>query len=86
MSRRCFTNVAIPVLACAMVTAVTLVGRSAIADRADNLIASRDPFGQLRTFTTNGVFDSKTRSSRTSVPTAEPASLSSARPGLDDHA
>ena len=41
MSRRCFTNVAIPALACAMVTAVTLVGRSAIANRADNLIASR---------------------------------------------
>jgi cytochrome c peroxidase len=57
MSPRCFTNLAIPVLASAMVAGVTLADRSAIADRADNLIASRDPFGQLRTLTTNGVFD-----------------------------
>jgi len=57
MSRRCFTSLAIPVLASAMVAAVTLADRSARADRADNLIASRDPFGQLRTLTTHGVFD-----------------------------
>ena len=57
MSRRCFTHLAIPVLTCAMVTTVTLAGRLAVADRADNLVASRDQFGQLRTFTTNGVFD-----------------------------
>jgi cytochrome c peroxidase len=57
MSRRCFINPAILVLASAMVAAVTLAGRSATADRADNLIASRDPFGQLRTLTTAGVFD-----------------------------
>jgi hypothetical protein len=56
MPRR-FTNLAIPVLASAVVTTVTLVGRVAVSDRADNLIASRDPFGQLRTFTTNGVID-----------------------------
>jgi hypothetical protein len=54
---RCFSTLAIPVLAGAIVTTVTLTGRSATADRADDVIASRDPFGQLRTFTTNGAFD-----------------------------
>jgi len=57
MFHRCLTNVAIPVMAGAIVATVTLPGRSAMADRADNLIASQDPFGQLRTFTTNGLFD-----------------------------
>ncbi|HJZ71495.1 MAG TPA: hypothetical protein VKE51_07115 [Vicinamibacterales bacterium] len=57
MLHRCFTNVAIPVLAGAIVATVTLPDRSAMADRADNLIASRDPSGQLHTFTTNGAFD-----------------------------
>jgi cytochrome c peroxidase len=57
MWRRCFATVAVPVLAGAIVTTATLAGRSAMADRADSLIASRDPFGQLRTFTTNGGFD-----------------------------
>lgn len=47
-------------LVISMVSAVvvwTLTRGSAAADHADNLIASRDPFGQLRTFTTNGTFD-----------------------------
>jgi cytochrome c peroxidase len=57
MWHRYFTTLAIPVLAGATVTTATLASRPATADRADNLIASRDPFGQLRTFTTNGVFD-----------------------------
>jgi hypothetical protein len=34
-----------------------LAGRLATADHAGDLIASRDPFGQLRTFTTTGSFD-----------------------------
>ncbi len=40
-----------------MAAALSLSGRPARADRADDLIASPDPFGQLRTFTTNGSFD-----------------------------
>jgi cytochrome c peroxidase len=41
----------------AILLALTLTTRQATADRADNLIATRDPFGQLRTFTTNTGFD-----------------------------
>src|SRR5690242_4580472 len=41
----------------AAVTMLALADRSATADRSDALLASRDQFGQLRTFTTNGEFD-----------------------------
>src|SRR5262245_16706745 len=47
-------------LAISMASAVvvwTLTPGSAAADHAGDLIASRDPFGQLRTFTTSGSFD-----------------------------
>src|SRR5215471_12879514 len=57
MLRRSFAKLAIPVLASGIVTTATLPVRSARADHADNIIASRDPFGELRTVTTNGVFD-----------------------------
>jgi cytochrome c peroxidase len=40
-----------------IVTILTLAGLPATADRADSATASRDPFGQLQTFTTNGTFD-----------------------------
>ena len=57
MLGRRFTCLAIPAAACAVVLALTLAGRPATADHADRLIASRDPSGQLRTFTTNSGFD-----------------------------
>jgi cytochrome c peroxidase len=41
----------------AIAATLTLSSRTAAADSASNLIASRDPFGQLRTFTTSGAFD-----------------------------
>src|SRR5690349_22273006 len=56
MLRRCFATLTI-LVATGMVAMLTLSGRAADADDADTVIASRDPFGQLRTFTTNGVFD-----------------------------
>jgi cytochrome c peroxidase len=57
MLHRRFTRLAIPAAAGAIVSTLTLAGRPATADHADHLIASRDPFGQLRTFTTNSGFD-----------------------------
>src|SRR5262245_17792344 len=45
-------------LATAALCAILMVAiRPATADREDRLIASRDPFGQLRTYTTNDGFD-----------------------------
>ncbi len=41
----------------AVLMTLMLASRPAGASRADDLIASRDPFGQLRTYTTNGSFD-----------------------------
>ena len=41
----------------ALVIMHLVASRPASAHHADDLIASRDPFGQLRTFTTNGSFD-----------------------------
>jgi hypothetical protein len=52
-----FTCLSIPVATGALAAALTLSGQSATADRNDALIASRDRFGQVRTFTTNGQFD-----------------------------
>ena len=57
MLRLRLATLGVPAATCAIVTILTLAGRSATADRADDLIASRDPFGQLRTFTTSGAFD-----------------------------
>ena len=57
MLRRRFRCLAIPAVAGAILLTLTLTARPATADRADNLIASRDPSGQLRTFTTNNGFD-----------------------------
>ena len=48
---------AVPATACAIVSTLTLAGRTATADHAGKLIATRDPSGQLRTFTTNEGFD-----------------------------
>ncbi len=56
MGRR-FTNLAISVATGAVAATLTLASRPAAADHEGNLIASRDQFGQLRTFTTNGSFD-----------------------------
>ena len=56
MLHHCFTTL-IPVTTGAVVAILTLSGRTADAGGADALIASRDPFGQLRTFTTKGTFD-----------------------------
>jgi cytochrome c peroxidase len=56
MPRRHFARVAILVVTSAVVV-LTMSGSRADANGAENLIASRDPFGQLRTFTTNGTFD-----------------------------
>ena len=52
-----FTKLAVPLATGVLVTILALAGQSATANRADDLIASRDRFGQLRTFTTNGAFD-----------------------------
>ena len=54
--RRSYTG---PVIlgAGAVLMTLTLASRPAGASRADDLIGSRDPFGQLRTYTTNGSFD-----------------------------
>jgi len=57
MSHPCLTKMAIPALACAIVTTVMLAGRPTRADREDNIIASRDAFGVLKTFTENTEFD-----------------------------
>jgi cytochrome c peroxidase len=57
MLHRHFASLAIPLAAGAILSALTLTARPATADGAGNLIASRDPFGQLRTFTTNDGFD-----------------------------
>ena len=57
MLHRRFTRLAIPAAAGAILSTLSLTARPATADRADNLIASRDPSGQLRTFTTNNGFD-----------------------------
>jgi hypothetical protein len=57
MRHRRFTSLSIATLIGALAATLTLTGRVATADRADDLIASRDQFGQLRTFTTNGQFD-----------------------------
>src|SRR4051812_35124034 len=43
--------------ASAVLMTLTLASRPAGASRADNLIGSQDPIGQLRTYTTNGSFD-----------------------------
>lgn len=56
MYRR-FSGLMVTVLTGTLATTLTLIGRSATADKAEGLIASRDKFGQLRTFTTNGQFD-----------------------------
>jgi cytochrome c peroxidase len=57
MQPRRLAKLEVPVVTAAIVTILVLAGRPADADRAGNLIASRDPFGQLRTFTTRGAFD-----------------------------
>src|SRR5215467_12526328 len=57
MMHRRFTGLTVTVLTGALAATLTLIGRSATADRAEDLIPSRDRFGQLRTFTTNGHFD-----------------------------
>ena len=57
MLHRRFTRLAIPAAAGAILSTLSLTARPVMADRADNLIASRDPSGQLRTFTTNNGFD-----------------------------
>src|SRR5690349_5642690 len=57
MSWTRLTRLAISVVTGAVVTMLALSERSATADRSDALLASRDLFGQLRTFTTNGEFD-----------------------------
>jgi hypothetical protein len=57
MPGRRHTNLAISVATVAVAAALTLAVEPASADRHDDLIASRDRFGQLRTFTTNGSFD-----------------------------
>ncbi len=59
----------------AVLMTLTLAGRPAGASRADDLIGSRDPFGQLRTLHHQRRFrSSRIRSSRISAPTAAPAS------------
>ncbi len=57
MLPRRLTSLAIPVATGAIAAVLTLIGRSTAAHPAHDLIASRDPFGQLRTYTTNGRFD-----------------------------
>jgi len=57
MLHRRFTGLSVSVATCALAASLTLLGQPATADRAGDLIASRDQFGQLRTFTTNGQFD-----------------------------
>src|SRR3954471_7724493 len=59
MVPRHLTKVAVAAATGAMVAMVMLAGRPAMADRADDLIASSDPFGQLRTFTARRAFDLK---------------------------
>ncbi len=54
---RRFMRFAVPAAAGALLLILTLTARPATADRSDRIIASRDPFGQLRTFTTNSGFD-----------------------------
>jgi cytochrome c peroxidase len=57
MSWTRLTRLAISLVIGAVVTMLALPDRSATAERADAILASRDAFGQLRTFTTNGEFD-----------------------------
>jgi len=57
MLRRCSTTLAIPVATGCVVIIAILSASPADADRAASLTASRDGFGQLRTFTTSGAFD-----------------------------
>src|SRR5262249_10837631 len=57
MLRRYFAAFTIPVATGAFVIIMALSGRTVGADGGDNVIDSRDPFGQLRTLTTNGAFD-----------------------------
>jgi hypothetical protein len=57
MLRRHFAMLAIPIATGATAVILTLSGRAVKADDAARLIASRDPFGQLRTLTTNDAFD-----------------------------
>ena len=52
-----FTKSGITVLMAVIVTILMLAGRPAAADHTDDLIASRDPFGQLHTLSTSGSFD-----------------------------
>src|SRR5689334_8127803 len=57
MPGRRFTTVVTSIAAGVVAAALTFTAGPAAADRRDNLIASSDRFGQLRTFTTNGSFD-----------------------------
>jgi hypothetical protein len=59
MLRRCLATLTIPFATGAAAVILTFGGRALHADGAANLIASRDPFGQLRTFTTNDAFDAE---------------------------
>src|SRR5262245_9095835 len=56
MPRRRFASLTVSAATGVAVAMLTLV-HSATADRADTLLASRDPFGQLRTVPTSGAFD-----------------------------
>jgi hypothetical protein len=51
-----FARLVAPAAALAVVGIVT-ASLPAAADRGNDVTASRDPFGQLRTLTTNGSFD-----------------------------
>ena len=57
MSWSRFSRLATSVAATLIATMWFLAGQSATAHHDDALIASRDPSGQLRTFTTNGSYD-----------------------------
>src|SRR5262245_8369366 len=57
MSWTRFYRAAMTVAAALVVTTWFLTGQSATAHHDDAIIASPDPFGQLRTFTTNGAYD-----------------------------
>jgi hypothetical protein len=57
MLRRCVDKLVLAAGSGVLAAAVMLIGGTATADNAADFMTSRDPFGRLRTVTTNGRFD-----------------------------